>query len=109
MNINSKEEFTFQKIFQTLKFNKKFLGLFIASGMILVILYSFIMPYEYKAVATLLPPKDNGSGGGLSSFLQSVSGGGIVLGSLGQSNQSQVFAEILKSRSVAANVIKEIH
>ena len=96
------KELTLELLISLFKFRRKFILTFVISALIIVGIYSYIMPQEYQSAATLLPPEKSSSGSGLSSFLQSVSGGGgLVLGNLGKSNQSQVFSEILKSRSVA--------
>ncbi len=96
------QELTLELLISLFKFHRKFILTFIISSLIIVGIYSYIMPQEYQSSATLLPPEKSSSGGGLSSFLQSVSGGGgLVLGNLGKSNQSQVFSEILKSRAAA--------
>lgn len=78
---------------------------------ILVIGLTFILPYEYKSTATLLPQQESG-GGGLSSFISSLSGmgGGLGLDAIGgKSNaQSRVFADILISKSNINFIIDEL-
>ena len=66
--------------------------------------YSYIIPEIYVSETTLLPPEDSGSGGGLTSFLQSLSGG-VNFGNIGQPNKIQLFQEFLKSRSVAKLIV----
>lgn len=77
----------------------------------LVIGFTFILPYEYKSTATLLPQQES-SGGGLSSFISSLSGmgGGLGLDAIGgKSNaQSRVFADILISKSNVDFIIDEL-
>lgn len=108
-NIDIKNEFTFRNIFQLIKLHKKFVSLFIIIFLIAAFIYSLIVPYEYQAIATVLPSKQSSGGSGLSSFLQGLSGGGeISFGSIGKANQSQVNAEILKSRAVAKYVVEKL-
>lgn len=63
------------------------------------------MPYNYKSTATLLPPEQSGSSGGISSFLQSMSGMISFGGAIGKDNKSRIFVEILKSREVAKYIV----
>lgn len=103
----SKSELSLSVLMNIYKASFKKILLSMTALMVIVVAYSFILPVEYKSEASVLPPKQGDSGGGLSSFLQSVSGGGIVLGGLGQTNQTQIFSEILQSRSMAEYVIKK--
>ncbi len=83
----------------------KFISIFIAISMLIVLLISFVMPYKYKSTATLLPPEQGGSSGGISSFLQSMSGMISFGGGMGKDSKSRVFVEILKSREVAKYIV----
>lgn len=103
----NKNEFSISVLMQIYKASLRKIVISISVLMAIVVVYSFIIPVEYKSEASVLPPKQGDAGGGLSSFLQSVSGGGIVLGGLGQTNQTQIFSEILQSRSMAEYVIKK--
>lgn len=80
-----------------IKNSKKKIALIVGSISIITVIYSFIMPYTYESYSTIMPPSSSGSGGGLSSFLQNMSGGGLVLGGLGKSNTSLVYVDILSS------------
>lgn len=92
--------------FGILKKEWRFIALFIAVFTIIVVLYSFIMPKEYRSTATLLPPSKDKGGGNLSSFLQSFAGGGgISIGGLSQSNDTKIFSEILKSRTLSEYIV----
>lgn len=103
----NKNEFSLSVLMNIYKTSIKKIIFSVSVLMAIVVAYSFIIPVEFKSEASVLPPKQGDAGGGLSSFLQSVSGGGIVLGGLGQTNQTQIFSEILQSRSMAEYVIKK--
>ena len=100
-------ELNFKLIFELVKLRRKFLSLFIIISIAVVGIYSYIMPREFEASSSILPPEGNDRGGGLSSFLQSFSGGNLVLGNMGGGNQIKIFAEILQSRSVAEFIIEK--
>lgn len=99
-------EISLSLLIKIYKKNIKFIASSMAVLMTAIVIYGFIAPREYEAVATVLPPKQDGGSGGLSSFLQSMSGS-ISIGGIGQGNQSQLFYEIIKSRSAAELIEKE--
>lgn len=104
------KEFTLINLFKLLKINFKFASLILLIILIIITILSFIIPHNFVSNASLLPPKKDGaSAGGLSSFIQNFAGGGLSLGNLGQSDQSKVFAEIVKSRTVAEFIIDSMH
>jgi uncharacterized protein involved in exopolysaccharide biosynthesis len=98
-------EFTLINVFRLLRINFKLVTAIVTVFTIFIAIVSFIVPHEYVSTSSLMPPKKDGSGGGLSSFIQNFTGGGLSLGSLGQSDQSKVFGEIVKSRTVADYII----
>lgn len=103
------EEFSIFSLLKLIKFNRRFIALFILVFLVVVIGYSFIQPHKYEAYATLLPPEEKGGSSGLGSFIQSVSGGGgLVLGAMGKGNKSQVFKDILQSRTVAKYIADKL-
>ncbi len=67
----------------------------------LVMLYSFIAPYQYEAETKLMPPSQSEGTTGLGSLLQGFTGSEIFMGNIGQNNQLMLFMGILKSRAVA--------
>ncbi len=86
---------------------RRMIGLNFIGVCLLVVLISLFLPKWYTATTSILPPQ--GEGGGLSlpsglGTLASLSGG---LSLPGASTPSDVFAAILKSRSVAEMVIKK--
>lgn len=105
-----KEELSFPALLKLYKQNRKFITLFVIIFLVIVLLLSYILPYQFEASASLLPPQKRDAQGGLSSFLQSFSGGGgsIMLGGMGQTNQSQLYSDILKSRAIAVYIDREI-
>jgi uncharacterized protein involved in exopolysaccharide biosynthesis len=84
--------------------HKKFLSLLILGAMVFAVILSYFVPYTYESNATLMPPEDSKAGAGLSSLLESVSGG-ISIGGVGSNNKVQLFTEILKSKEVAYYII----
>jgi tyrosine-protein kinase Etk/Wzc len=108
MNISSekKEEFSLKSIFNLCKMHKKFLILFIGIIVVLTGVYSFIIPQKFTATTTVLPPEDEGTSGGLSGFLQSISGG-ISLGGMSKGLKIELYLEMLTSRSVAEYIVNE--
>lgn len=99
-NPEIKDEFTLASLWRLLKLHKFFIIIFICLSVVLTGIYSYIIPQTYVSSTTLIPPEDNSGGGGLTSFLQSLSGG-VSFGNFGQGNKIQLFQEILKSREVA--------
>lgn len=67
-------------------------------------LISFILPSMYKATTTLLPP-DEGNQGGLSSLLANSPVSFLDMSGLGGASSSEIFVEILNSRTVAEGVL----
>lgn len=100
-------EFNLSLIIKLIKLYKKKIIKITLSIMIITVIFSFIMPYTYSVEAILMPPKKEKSSGGLSSFLQSFSGGGLSLASVGKSNQSKLYAAMLSSRTVVEYTIRK--
>lgn len=86
---------------------RRMIGLNFLVVCLLVAGISFVIPKWYTATTSILPPQGEGSGlalpSGLSSLV-SLSGG---LSLPGTATPSDIFAAILKSRSVAERVIRE--
>lgn len=101
-----KETLTLSSIFTLCRLHKKFLVIFIGLSVILTGIYSFIVPHQYLATATVLPPEDEGGSSNLSGFLQSISGG-ISLGGLSKGVKIDLYIDMLKSRSVAKYIIEK--
>ena len=74
----------------------------------LVLAGSFLLPVRYRATATILPPeKDNKDILGLGSMLQSFDVSKITL--TGVSSNAQIYLAVLKSRTVADDMIDQFH
>lgn len=85
---------------------KQFIALIIG-GMLIVLVYSFIMPYEFRSKTSLLPSTTSESSG-LSSFLQNMTGGNLLSGAFKQSTGPALYADVIKSRSVAEYIIDSL-
>ena len=103
-NILEKESLTLSSILTLCRMHKRFLIIFIGLSVIITGIYSLIVPHQYKATATILPPEEEGSSSNLSGFLQSISGG-ISLGGISKGIKIELYLEMLKSRSVAKYIV----
>ncbi|HSP88364.1 MAG TPA: Wzz/FepE/Etk N-terminal domain-containing protein [Ignavibacteriaceae bacterium] len=84
----------------------KILKVTILSSLFLFLILFFIYPVTYTAPATILPPEDNSKMGSLSSLIGAQDFSGLITGGLTNAN-SQLFVEILKSRSAAEYVVRK--
>jgi len=73
-------------------------------SVILVALFSFLLPRKYLAVTTLMPPQEQDESS-MSSLLSEVSVPGLPLPKI--SSSSEVLVEILNSRSVGQRVLQK--
>ncbi|ROL60897.1 hypothetical protein D9V86_08575 [Bacteroidetes/Chlorobi group bacterium ChocPot_Mid] len=99
-NKSGNETLTLSSILTLCRIHKKFIIFFILISLIITGVYSFIVPHQYSATASILPPEDEGNSGSLSGFLQSISGG-ISLGGISKGVKVDLYIDMLKSRSVA--------
>lgn len=98
---------TFHDILHTILSNiKSIIYLTIVSSIIVLIYLLLISPMTYKSEVTILPPSEKDNVGGLSSLLSGGDISSLLLGSGVQGN-SQLFMEILKSRSAAEYVVRK--
>lgn len=79
----------------------------ILTGLVLVIVYSFIMPKTFTAGAVLLPPEKS-EGMSLNNLILG-GGSGFDLKSLGQNSSAEVFVKILTSRSLADSLVTRLN
>ena len=100
-----KKEANFKNILKLIGDNKKFAAVFVLIACALVMIYSFIMPVSYLTEASLLPPESK-SGLSLPGFLSDMSSSMPMLSGIGGGSKSDIYAEILKSRSVAEFVVE---
>jgi uncharacterized protein involved in exopolysaccharide biosynthesis len=98
---------SFEDILAKLKLKKVKIISIVLAVVVLVGLYTLIMPQTYMAYASLMPPSNDSGGGGLSSFLQNV-GGIIDLGGGQTDSKSKLMQSILKSRSVSEKIYKQL-
>ena len=102
-----KIKMTFSEIIKILLSNKKRIILFSGSvGIIIFLLTVFVVPIKYTAEVVIFPPdKQNTSG------IQALMGGNTDFSSLlgfgGIGGDSQLYAKILKSRTVNRKVLEE--
>ncbi|MFO7526199.1 MAG: Wzz/FepE/Etk N-terminal domain-containing protein [Ignavibacteriaceae bacterium] len=84
----------------------KILKVTILTSVFLFLILLFLYPRTYTSPATILPPENNSQVGSLSSLLGGQDFSGLLSGSFANAN-SQLFMEILKSRSVAEYVVRK--
>lgn len=95
---------TFHEILNTILFNRKILlQITIVTMIFLFLILLFVYPITYSSEVKILPPEENKIGGisslvGNTDFLS-------LLGSGASGGNSQLFAEILKSRTAAEYVV----
>jgi len=108
--INEKTEFSLNAIWKLIIINKRLFLLLVLLFTGFSVIYSFITPHYYSAVASILPPSSQDKTASLGSLMQGIpipsSIGGF--GGLSGNQESQVFAEVLRSRTVAEAVAKEL-
>ncbi len=111
MNEEIQNEFTFSHLYNIYKKNKKGIWIKVVIITTLVIIFGYIKPHVYQSNTSLIPPRESEMGG-ISGILQSFSSSlpsGLGLGGLsGKTGQSQLFSEMLKSRSIAQYIIDSL-
>ncbi len=103
-----RDEFSLLLLFKLFKLNKKFTIIFIISVITFVTLLSFIVPFEYKADATVLPPEDLAGTSSFSALVQNYSGG-LSLPGLSPGRKLELFSDIIKSREVCKYISDKLH
>ncbi len=99
----------FHTIIHTILTNwKRILSVTILSTIILFLIFLFVYPVTYSSVATVLPPEKNTSLIGMSSILSQQNMTSLLSPSLSNAS-SQLYAEILRSRTAALYVIKKLN
>jgi uncharacterized protein involved in exopolysaccharide biosynthesis len=98
---------TFHQILHTILFNiRTILTITIISVLIIFIYLLVISPISYKAPVTILPPTEQDNMSGIGSLLSGGDFSALLPSSFTQGN-SQLFLEILKSRSAAEYVVEK--
>ena len=102
------EEFTFLDVILALVRRKRFILLFTAVCTVLAAVVSFVLPKQYTAIVTILPPQQNSSlSGTLAMQLAGLSSlSGMAGGGLGLKNMNDMYVAMLKSTSVEDAVIR---
>jgi len=85
---------------------KKILKVTILSTVLLFLILFFIYPVTYTAPATILPPENKNQVGSLSNLLGGQDLSGLLTGGFTNAN-SQLYMEILKSRSASEYVVRK--
>lgn len=98
---------TYHEIIHTIILNRvPILKVTILTSFFLFLILLFVYPNSYEAPVTILPPEKNSQMGGLSSLLGGEDLSGIITSGITNAN-SQLFMEILKSRSAALYVVRK--
>ncbi|MBR9977803.1 MAG: hypothetical protein KFH87_06900, partial [Bacteroidetes bacterium] len=99
---------TWRFLFHAVWSRKKSVAAFVGIVTVVMLVYVLLMPQTFTSTVTLLPPQQEKGALGLGSLLQGNTGLPMfdIGSSLGfGSRQSDIFAEILKSQSVAESLI----
>ncbi len=100
-----KQEISINQLFKLINNNKKYIIIITLAFTIVLIGFSFIMPYTYSVQTVIMPPKQESSLGGLSSLLKDMPSSVGMLGGMGKSGGNPTFIGILRSRSVVQYII----
>ncbi|MEE8431057.1 MAG: Wzz/FepE/Etk N-terminal domain-containing protein [Candidatus Desulfatibia sp.] len=101
------DEINLLDLFQVVLKRKKMIAQIVGGAIILSVVYILLLPKIYTATARILPPQK--ASGGVSSLLSQAGGmlGGLAGGLIGGGSSSDLYVGILKSRSVADNLIEK--
>lgn len=100
---------TFNEILHIIVFNRaKIIKLTFLSTLIFFLILFFVYPVTYKSEVTIMPPEKDSNMGGLGSLLGSGDISGLISGSGLSGANSQLFIEILKSRSASLYVVEKL-
>ncbi len=99
----------YHEILNTIIFHRnKILKVTIAATIILFLILLFVYPVTYKATISVMPPENNNETGSLSTLLSGQDFSSILGAGLSSAN-SQLFVEMLKSRTAALYVVNKYH
>jgi len=87
---------------------KSILKITVPSTIILLIVLLFLYPHSYKAQVVVLPPERSSSMGGLGSLLSGNEFSDLLPNGISNAS-SQLYIEILKSRSASLYVLKKLN
>ncbi len=98
---------TYHEIINTIIFHRnKILKVTIISTVFLFLILLFVYPLTYKSTISVMPPENNPESGSLSSLLSGQDFSSILTGGLSSAN-SQLYVEMLKSRTAALYVVNK--
>ncbi|WP_337864978.1 GNVR domain-containing protein [Ignavibacterium sp.] len=98
----------FHTILHTILVNwKRIITITVSSTLILFLIFMFVYPHTYKSTVIILPPEKSSSFMGLSSLLAQQNMTSLLSPSLSNAS-SQLYAEILKSRTASMYVINKL-
>lgn len=100
---------TYHEILHTILNNiKSIIKITLISTVILFLILLFVYPNSYKAIVVVLPPEKGSSMDGLGSLLAGKDFSDLFTASISNAS-SQLYIEILKSRSAALYVLKKLN
>ena len=100
---------SYHDILNIIIFNRNSIIKITAIGILLILLILlFIYPVTYKSTVTVLPPEKNNEMTGLSSLLGSQEFSNLLSVGSGSAN-SQLYQQILESRTASVFVVKKLH
>ena len=100
---------SWHEIINVILFNiKSILKITILSAVFLFLILLLVYPRTYRADASIMPPEKQEGFGGLSSLLSGGNFSSILTGGMATAT-SQLYVEILKSRSAALNVVDKLN
>jgi uncharacterized protein involved in exopolysaccharide biosynthesis len=100
---------TLREIFNTILFYKNpILKITLFSTILIFLILFFVYPISYKAPVTILPPAQDNKFGSFGGLIGGQDFSSLITGGLTNAN-SQLFMEMLKSRSAAEYVVKKLN
>lgn len=100
---------SYHEILNTIIFHRnKILKVTIIGTIALFLILLFVYPVSYQANISIMPPENKPESGSLSSLLGNQDFSGILSGGLSSTN-SQLYIEMLKSRTAALYVVKKFN
>jgi tyrosine-protein kinase Etk/Wzc len=98
---------TYHDIINVIIFNRvKIITITILASVLIFLILLFIYPIKYNSTVTILPPETNSKVSGIGSLLGGQDFSNILSGGFTNAN-SQLYMEILKSRSAALHVVRK--
>ena len=105
--LEAEEEINLLELLRVIVRNLPLIAKITFAAAILSILYSLTLKNVYTAKATMLPPQKDSGGGGAAALIASM-GGGLAGLAGGLGGSADLYIGILRSRTVAASVVKRL-